>query len=463
MNYSRHKDKLSHELYNILSLADGGELFIEDKDAETITLENGIIKNLISNKKKGFGLRVFYKNKVIFVHSDSVTQDAINKATKTITDYKLYNKNGIASINDDTMKGIFYDYTTHTNTDLKSKIAKLQEIHQYIKGKESRITQVTINYNSYVQDVDIIKSESEQYYDVRPMTTLSIQVVAKEGDRVETGHAGHGGRGDNKYYLDSWQKIADKAIENAIRSLGAMDAPAGEMPIILGHGITGVLLHEAIGHGLEADFNRKGSSAFSKLLYKKVANDNVTILDDGTVANSRGSLNIDDEGNKTQQNVLVKDGILVKYMQDAMNANLMGMEVTGNGRRESYQHLVMPRMTNTYMLNGNDTVDKMISSVENGIYAVSFAGGQVEITSGKFVFHAAEAYLVKNGKIVNPIRGAILVGDGLTVLKEISMVANDLELDAGTGTCGKDGQWVPVGTGQPSVLINKLVVGGTKT
>ena len=313
------------------------------------------------------------------------------------------------------------------------------------------------------QAIEIVRAGGRRDADIRPLVRLNVSIVAAEGERMETGSHGTGGRTGYQAYLeaDSWKAQVDEALRQALVNLESVPAPAGEMPVVLGPGWPGILLHEAIGHGLEGDFNRKKTSAFAGLLGKRIASPGVTVVDDGTIANRRGSLSIDDEGTPSQYTVLIEDGILKGYMQDRMNARLMGVEATGNGRRESFAHAPMPRMTNTYMLAGNSEPEEVIAAVKKGLYAVNFGGGQVDITSGKFVFSASEAYLIENGKVGAPVKGATLIGNGADVLTSVSMVGRDMALDPGVGTCGKDGQGVPVGVGQPTLLIDQLTVGGT--
>jgi len=313
------------------------------------------------------------------------------------------------------------------------------------------------------QMIEILRADGESYRDVRPLVRVNVSVVAGEGDRQESGSYGYGGREDFVRFLETrtWQQAADEAVRQALTNLEALPAPAGEMDVVLGPGWPGVMLHEAVGHGLEGDFNRKKTSAFAGLMSRRVASKGVTVVDDGTLAQRRGSLSIDDEGTPSNRTVLIEDGILVGYMQDRQNARLMGMKPTGNGRRQSYAHIPMPRMTNTYMLAGEHAPDEIIASVADGIYAVSFGGGQVDITSGKYVFQVTEAYKIENGKLTRPLKGAMLIGNGPTDLHRVSMIGNDLKLDPGIGTCGKNGQGVPVGVGQPTLRLDRITVGGT--
>lgn len=342
------------------------------------------------------------------------------------------------------------------------KVALLEKLERYTRQLDQRITQVVASLAGEYEVVLVTRSDGLMAADVRPLVRLSVQVIAEEKGRREQGVAGGGGRFSYAYFTDEvLHDYAKKAVHQAIVNLDARPAPAGTMTVVLGSGWPGILLHEAIGHGLEGDFNRKGSSAFSGRVGERVAAHGVTVVDDGTIPQRRGSLNIDDEGNPTQCTVLIEDGILRGYLQDSLNARLMGLPVTGNGRRESFAHIPMPRMTNTYMLNGDKDPAEIIASVKHGLYAANFGGGQVDITSGKFVFSAAEAYMIEDGKITYPVKGATLIGNGPDVLTRVSMIGNDMSLDPGVGTCGKEGQSVPVGVGQPTLRIDGLTVGGT--
>ena len=347
---------------------------------------------------------------------------------------------------------------------LSDKIKILNEINEYSRSINQSVKQVTANFLGERKNVEILRSGGELLRDSRPLVRINVSVMVEKNGRKETGVYGVGGRQSYDEFLknDDWKKICDEAYRIATTNLESKASPAGEMKVVLGPGWPAILIHEAVGHGLEGDFNRKKTSVFHDLVGKKVASDGVTIIDDGTIDKRRGSLNIDDEGTPTEKTVLIENGILKNFMQDRLNARLMNTKSTGNGRRESYKHIVMPRMRNTIMLNGNNTQEEMIKSVDKGIFAVSFGGGQVDITSGKFVFSCTEAYEIINGKIGSPIKGATLIGDGPSSLKEVLMVGNDMMLDPGIGTCGKAGQGVPVGVGQPSLLIDKMTVGGTQ-
>ena len=345
----------------------------------------------------------------------------------------------------------------------EAKVKLLEDINAYARAKDARVRQLTASIGATWQVVEILRADGTTYRDIRPLVRLNVQVVAGDGDRQESGSYGFGGREGYERFItpDAWQGAVDEAIRQALVNLDAVPAPAGEMDVVLGSGWPGVMLHEAVGHGLEGDFNRKKTSAFAGLMGKQVAAKGVTVVDDGTMQQRRGSLSIDDEGTPTNRTVLIEDGILRGYMQDRQNARLMKMKPTGNGRRESHAHVPMPRMTNTYMLAGKHDPKEIIASVKNGLYAVSFGGGQVDITSGKYVFQCTEAYKIENGKVAAPVKGAMLIGNGPTDLHRISMVGNDFALDPGIGTCGKNGQGVPVGVGQPTLRMDKITVGGT--
>jgi TldD protein len=362
-----------------------------------------------------------------------------------------------------TNRALYTDANPLSLVPFEAKTKLLAEIDAYCRGRDPRVRQVMASLAGVWQAVQIVRADGQRTADIRPLVRLNVSVVCAEGDRMEAGGHGTGGRTSYVAYVDpkSWQAQVDEALRQALVNLKSVPAPAGEMTVVLGPGWPGILLHEAIGHGLEGDFNRKKTSAFSGLMGQRVASPGVTVIDDGTIRDRRGSLTIDDEGTPTERTVLIEDGILVGYMQDRLNARLMGMKPTGNGRRESFAHAPMPRMRNTYMLAGRHAPDEIIRSVKRGLYAVNFGGGQVDITSGKFVFSASEAYLIENGRITAPVKGATLIGNGPDVLTRVSMVGNDLALDQGIGVCGKEGQSVPVGVGQPTLKIDALTVGGT--
>ncbi|HEU5048150.1 MAG TPA: metalloprotease TldD [Rickettsiales bacterium] len=445
---------------------DDGELFLEYSQSESFVFDDGQLKNASFNTDQGFGLRSVLGEATGYAHAADLSEAAIKRAAETVRAVNYGQKNVVAEHTPPfgTNQALYTDVNPLAQVPFAQKIGVLQEIDAYLRGKDPRVHQVSVSLLGSWQAVQIMKADGSVAGDIRPLVRLNISVVAKDGDRMETGSHGAGARTSYADYItpDRWQAQADKALKQALTNLESRPAPAGEMPVIIGNAWCGVLLHEAVGHGLEGDFNRKKTSAFSGLIGKQVAAKGITVVDDGTLTDRRGSLSIDDEGTPTSRTVLIEDGILTGYMQDRLNARLMGMKATGNGRRESYACQPMPRMTNTYMLGGNAKVDDMISSVKRGLYAVNFGGGQVDITSGKFVFSASEAYMIENGKIAYPVKGATLIGNGPDILTKVSAIGDDMSLDDGVGTCGKAGQGVPVGVGQPSVLIDRMTVGGTE-
>ncbi|CAC9524215.1 TldD protein, part of TldE/TldD proteolytic complex [uncultured Gammaproteobacteria bacterium] len=443
---------------------DYADLYFQHSIAESWFLEEGIVKSGTYNISHGVGARAVKAEQTGFAYSDDLNIDAIQKAVDFA---KGISKNQAAQ-KIQTLQSIPYVAKYNGLSPLDSlnsaeKVDLLKRIDN-IARKEPKVKQVSASLSGAYTEVLIVSTDGVYQKDYRPMVRISVSVIVEHEGRIESASSGGGGRYDYRYFIDHnfAEVYAQEAIRQALVALEAQDAPAGKLPVILGPGWPGVLLHEAIGHGLEGDFNRKGTSVFTGKIGEQVASEKCTIVDNGTLANRRGSLTVDDEGTQTQNTTLIENGILKGYMFDKMNAKLMGVEPTGNGRRESYAHIPMPRMTNTYMLNGEDTLEEMIASVDDGLYAVNFDGGQVDITSGKFVFSANEAYLIKNGKITTPVKGATLIGSGDEALKKISMVANDLKLDGGVGVCGKDGKSVPVGVGQPSLKIDELTVGGTQ-
>lgn len=442
--------------------SDGGELFLEFCQSESLLFDDNILKHVDLNTRKGFGLRSFCDDSVSFVCSSEISEKEISNAASIVKSAISLNKTNSISLKENT-KSLYPAIDPIKEMDLNAKIKLLNEVNEYIRSKNSNVKQVKITLSGEWQVVQIIKN-NQRLSDIRPLVRFNILVILEKNGRIERGSAGHGGRDSYSKFIseNKWKEVADQALAQALINLEAMPTPAGEMTVVLGSGWPGILLHEAIGHGLEGDFNRKKVSAFSNSLGKQVAAKGITVVDDGTLPNLRGSISIDDEGTPSGYNILIEDGILKGYMQDHMNAKLMGVNPTGNGRRESYKEVAMPRMTNTYMLPGTYKPEEIISSVKKGIYAVNFGGGQVDITSGKFVFSSSEAYLIENGKITQPVKGATLIGDGPTVLKKVSMVGNDLKLDPGVGTCSKDGQNVPVGVGQPTLKVDSITVGGTE-
>jgi len=447
-----------------LSGADDGELYIEHAQAESLMFDNGRLKGGSFNTEQGFGLRAVAGEAVGYAHAGDLSVAALRRAADAVGAVTRGYSGNYAAAPQRTNKKLYSDENPIGAPTFEEKVKVLTDIDAYLRGKDDKVRQVTASVAASWQVVDILRADGHRVRDIRPMTRINISVIVGEGERQESGSYGSGGRiGFGDFIAeDSWQFGADEALRQALVNLEAIDAPAGTMDVVLGSGWPGVMLHEAVGHGLEGDFNRKKTSAFAGLLGQMVAAPGVTVVDDGTIDNRRGSITIDDEGTPSAYNVLIENGKLVGYMQDRQNARLMGMTPTGNGRRQGYAHVPMPRMTNTYMLGGDKTPEEIISSVKKGIYAVSFGGGQVDITSGKFVFGCTEAYLIDNGKIGAPIKGAMLIGNGPEAMKRVSMVGNDTKLDTGIGNCGKAGQWVPVGVGQPHLRMDQVTVGGTK-
>ncbi|MBT4879401.1 MAG: metalloprotease TldD [Alphaproteobacteria bacterium] len=446
-----------------LQYADDGELFLEYAQSEGLSFDDGCIRNASFDTTQGFGLRAVIGETTGFAHASDLSEDAIKRASQTVLSALKGKKGKISQIPIHTGQKLYSHESPLDSKSFQEKVDLLTSIDGYLRKKDSRVVQVSASLNGEWQAISILRHGGTCSDDHRPLIRLTIRVIVSDGKRMEAGTDSIGGRYDylSVFITENWQANADEALRQALVNLEAIPAPAGEMPVVLGAGWPGVLLHEAVGHGLEGDFNRKKSSVFSELMGKRVAAKGVTVIDDGTIQDRRGSLSIDDEGTPTQRNVLIEDGILKKYMTDRLNARLMGGTSSGNGRRESYASTPLPRMTNTFMLPGDHTKEEIIKSVKKGLYAVNFGGGQVDITNGKFVFSASEAYLIEDGKITKPVKGATLVGSGAEVLKKISMIGNDLALDPGVGTCSKDGQGVPVGVGQPTLLVDCLTVGGT--
>lgn len=448
-----------------LSGADDGELFIEHAQAESLTFDNGRLKGGSFNTEQGFGLRAVAGEAVGYAHAGDLSVSALKRAADAVGAVTRGYSGSYAAAPQGTNRKLYTDENPIGSPTFEEKVKVLTDIDAYLRGKNDKVRQVTASVAASWQVVDILRADGHRVQDIRPMTRINISVMVGDGDRQESGSYGQGGRiGFGDFIATgSWQHGADEALRQALVNLEAIDAPAGTMDVVLGSGWPGVMLHEAVGHGLEGDFNRKKTSAFAGLLGQVVAAPGVTVVDDGTIDSRRGSITIDDEGTPSAYNVLIENGKLVGYMQDRQNARLMGMAPTGNGRRQGYAHVPMPRMTNTYMLGGDKTPEEIIASVKKGIYAVSFGGGQVDITSGKFVFGCTEAYLIENGKIGAPIKGAMLIGNGPDAMKRVSMIGNDMKLDTGIGNCGKAGQWVPVGVGQPHLRMDQVTVGGTQT
>jgi TldD protein len=443
--------------------ADDGELFLEYRQSEALMFDNGRLKQATYDTAQGFGLRAVKDEAVGYAHASDLSEAAIARAADAVRAVKGGHSGSYAEAPGRTNRKLYGDDNPLGKPAFEAKVKLLEEIDAYARAKDPRVRQVTASVAATWQVVEILRADGESYRDVRPLVRLNVSVVAGEGERQETGSHGFGGREGYARFIspDAWRGAVDQAVRQATLNLKAVAAPAGEMDVVLGSGWPGVMLHEAVGHGLEGDFNRKKTSAFAGLMGKQVAAKGVTVVDDGTMQQRRGSLSIDDEGTPTNRTVLIEDGILVGYMQDRQNARLMGMKPTGNGRRESHAHVPMPRMTNTYMLAGRHDPQEILASVKNGLYAVNFGGGQVDITSGKYVFQCTEAYKIENGKVTAPVKGAMLIGNGPTDLHRITMIGNDFALDPGIGTCGKNGQGVPVGVGQPSLRMDKITVGGT--
>lgn len=442
---------------------DYADLYFQYNRSESWGLEEGQVKSGAFSIDQGVGVRAISGEKTAFAYSDEINLPALQEAAKATKAIAAIGAEQTAShIITLEAKSLYLPNDPIASLSAEAKIQLLERLEQFAKQKDPRVTQVMASIGGEYEVVMVARSDGVMAADVRPLVRLSIQVIAEQNGRREQGSSGGGGRFDYRYFTDAvLQEYAEKAVHQAIVNLDARSAPAGNMTVVLGSGWPGILLHEAIGHGLEGDFNRKGSSAFSGMIGQQVAAKGITIVDDGTIADRRGSLSMDDEGNSTQNTTLIEDGILRGYIQDTLNARLMQQSTTGNGRRESYAHIPMPRMTNTYMLNGDKAPEEIIKSVKKGLYAANFGGGQVDITSGKFVFSAAEAYMIEDGKITYPVKGATLIGNGPDVLTRVSMVGNDMALDSGVGTCGKEGQSVPVGVGQPTLKIDGLTVGGT--
>lgn len=443
---------------------DAADIYLQSSHYESWVLEDGIVKEGSHSIERGAGVRAIAGEKTGFAYSDEITLPTLLEAAKNARAIASTGNAGKLAVGAETSSRLLYpSLDPLLSLPEEDKIQLLHRLDQQARAVDSRVEQVIVSLVGAYDVVMVLGQDGNLHADVRPLVRMNVSVIVQHNGRREQGSSGGGARADYRYFLEN--NRADSYVQEAVRvalvNLDAVEAPAGNMTVVLGPGWPGVLLHEAVGHGLEGDFNRKGTSVFSGRVGERVASPLCTVVDDGTLAGRRGSLNIDDEGTLTQYNVLIENGILKGYMQDKLNARLMGVAATGNGRRESYAHLPMPRMTNTYMLAGEHDPAEIIASVENGLYAKNFAGGQVDITSGKFVFSTSEAYLIENGKITRPVKGATLIGNGPDVMNRISMVGSDLELDGGVGSCGKDGQSVPVGVGQPSLRVDGLTVGGT--
>jgi TldD protein len=443
--------------------ADDGELFLEYRQSESLMLDDGKLKSASFDTAQGFGLRAVAGETTGYAHASELSEAAIERAGETVKTVAQGHGGTLAEPPQGTNRSLYSDANPLPALGFEEKVKLLGEMDAYARAKDARVRQVSASLAGSWQAVQIVRAGGERVADIRPLVRLNVSVVCEQDGRMESGSHGLGGRVDYSGVVDeaTWKGAVDEALRQALVNLESVPAPAGEMTVVLGPGWPGILLHEAIGHGLEGDFNRKKTSAFAGLLGERVAAPGVTVVDDGTLPDRRGSLTVDDEGTPSGYNVLIEDGILKGYMQDRMNARLMGVKPTGNGRRESYAHNPMPRMTNTVMLAGDKDPAEILASVDTGLYAVNFGGGQVDITSGKFVFSCTEAYKIENGKVGAPVKGATLIGNGPDCLTKVAMIGNDMALDPGVGTCGKDGQGVPVGVGQPTLRLDGLTVGGT--
>ncbi len=443
--------------------ADDGELFLEYRLSEAISFDDGRVRSASYDTAQGFGLRSVADDVSGYAHASDFSEGALKRASDAVRAVHAGHGGSFAAAPAGTNKALYGDENPLLGMAFEEKVKLLEEIDAYARSKDDRVRQVSAVLAGEWQAVQIVRPGGERMADIRPLVRLNVSVVVEKDGKMESGGHGAGGRlaFDRFVTPDAWQEQVDEALRQALINLDSEPAPAGEMTVVLGPGWPGILLHEAIGHGLEGDFNRKKTSAFAGLMGQRVASPGVTVVDDGTMADRRGSLTIDDEGTPTSSTTLIEDGILTGYMQDRMNARLMGMRPTGNGRRQSFAHPPMPRMTNTYMLNGDKDPGEILASVKKGLFAVNFGGGQVDITNGKFVFSCTEAYKIENGKIGAAVKGATLIGNGPDSLTRVSMIGNDMKLDPGIGTCGKEGQGVPVGVGQPTLRLDGLTVGGT--
>ena len=456
-------DRVSRIVTDSLAGADDGELYLEYRQSESVVLDDGQIKSASFDSGQGFGLRSVSGEAQGYAHASELSEEAIKRAGETVKAVRSGHSGVVQGGPAPTNRSLYTDLNPLGLVPFEQKVKLLAEIDAYARAKDARVKQASVSILGSWQPIYILRPDGVRAADIRPLVRLNVSVVLAQGDRMETGSYGFGGRVtyDGMIHPDDWRHGVEQALREADVNLGSIPAPAGEMPVVLGPGWPGVMLHEAVGHGLEGDFNRKGTSTFSGRVGQQVASKGVTVVDDGTIADLRGSISIDDEGTPSNRTVLIEDGILVGYMQDRLNARLMGVDATGNGRRQSYAHSPIPRMTNTFMLAGDKDPNEIIASVKKGIYAVNFGGGSVDITSGKFVFGASEAYLIEDGKVGPAVKGATLIGNGPDAMSNVSMIGNDLRLDSGVGTCGKDGQGVPVGVGQPTLRIDGLTVGGT--
>jgi len=446
-----------------LAGADDGEIFLERSESESFVFDDGRLKSAAFNSTEGFGLRVVAGETAGYAHATEISEPAIARAA----DSAALAKRGYSGVAAEgpraTNKKLYGDDDPLASPGFSEKVELLREIDAFARGRDPRVAQVMASLIGERRVVEIVRADGRLIRDIRPLVRLNVQITVDKDGRRETGSSGAGGRAGFEAWItpDAWHDQVEEALRQALVNLDAVPCPAGEMDVVLGPGWNGVLLHEAVGHGLEGDFNRKGTSAFSGRIGERVAARGVTVFDDGAIEGRRGSLTVDDEGTPTSRTVLIEDGILVGYMHDRQSARLMGMAATGNGRRQSYAHLPMPRMTNTGMLAGTSTREEMIASTARGLYCANFGGGQVDITNGKFVFQCTEAYLIEDGKVTAPVKGATLIGDGPSALTRVTMIGDDFSFDPGIGVCGKAGQGVPVGVGQPSLKLTGLTVGGT--
>ncbi len=444
---------------------DYADLYFQYSRSESFSLEEGIVKSGSFDIEQGVGVRAIVGDKTAFAYSDDISLESLTEAAisaRSIARHGAGKVRVAPNVAVRSQSARYEDDDPVASLDAAAKVRMLEKVEQLARARDPRVKQVMASVGADYDVILVARSDGVLAADVRPLVRVSVNVIVEQDGKREQGHYGGGGRHDLSFFTEErLAEYADRAVDQALINLVADPAPAGIMPVVLGPGWPGILLHEAVGHGLEGDFNRKGSSAFAGKVGQRVASKGVTVIDDGTIANRRGSLSIDDEGNATQRTVMIEDGILRGYIQDSLNARLMNVAPTGNGRRESFAHLPMPRMTNTYMLAGDKDPDEIVRSVSRGIYATNFGGGQVDITNGKFVFSMAEAYMIENGKVTRPIKGATLIGNGPDALTQVTMIGNDMGLDPGIGTCGKDGQSVPVGVGQPTLRIEGLTIGGT--
>lgn len=456
-------DRVSQIVGDSLAGSDDGELFLEYRQSESIGLDDGRIKSASFDTALGFGLRAVSGEATGYAHASELSEDALRRAGETVRAVRSGHSGSLAIGPSGTNRSLYTDANPLPLIPFETKVALLEQVDVYARGKDPRVVQVMAALSGSWQAVRIVRADGSHASDIRPLVRFNVSVIVAQGDRMESGGHGMGGRVTYDGVIDpgNWRGAVDEALRQALVNLESIPAPAGDMTVVLGPGWPGVLLHEAIGHGLEGDFNRKKTSAFSGMIGQRVASPGVTVVDDGTIVDRRGSISIDDEGTPSGRTVLIEDGILKGYLFDRLNSRLMGVDPTGNGRRQSYGCQPLPRMTNTFMLDGDKQPEEIIASVKKGMYAVNFGGGQVDITSGKFVFSATEAYLIEDGKIGPALKGATLIGNGPDVLTRVSMIGNDLKLDSGVGTCGKDGQSVAVGVGQPTLRIDGLTVGGT--